>query len=213
MCKLLLLAMIITLSVPASSFAGSKFGGSVKLGWFSTDEPKSYGENAWDVADAMGGDTVGLARPNGFVATTLAGGWFWENGAGFELSTRLPYYINVKLECLGFGCSSRAFEYQRLIWPVFTTLRYDLFKESPVSPYVGVGAGGYFVSTSASGAHGSASDSKVVSGIHIVGGLQFYKRFLIEVKHESTSKAPKSSAFFDDGGSLGGTLVSMGVSF
>lgn len=210
---ILLVAVIITLFVPVFSSADSRFEGSVKLGWFATDDPKSYGEIPWDVAKALGGDTVGLARPKGFVAATLSGGWFFDNGVGFELSTRLPYYINVKVECLDFGCDSLEFEYERLIFPVFATFRYDFFKESPVSPYVGVGAGGYFVSTSVSGGGEEVSDSKMVTGIHLVGGLRFYKRFLIEVRHESTSDAPLSSESLADGGNLGGTLISVGISF
>lgn len=212
-CRFILPAVIFTLLLPVLSFAESRFGGSVKLGWFATEDPKAYGEIPWDTAEALGGDAVGLARPKGFVAATLSGGWFWENGVGFELSTRLPYYINVKLECFGFGCDSLEFEYERLIWPIFATLQYDFLKGSSVSPYIGIGAGGYFVSTSVSGAEEEVSDSKMVSGIHFVGGLRFYKRFLIEVKHESTSKAPLSSEFFDDGGNLGGTLINIGISF
>lgn len=212
-CRLLLLAMIITLSIPTFLLADSKFGGSVKLGWFATEEPNSYGEIPWDTAEALGGDTVGLARPKGFVAATLSGGWFFDNGVGFELSSRLPYYINVKVECLDFGCESLEFEYQRLVWPVFATLRYDFLRGNSVSPYIGIGAGGYFVSTSVSGGGEEVSDSKMVSGIHFVGGLRFNNRFLIEVRHESTSKAPLSSESIDDGGNLGGTLINVGVSF
>lgn len=206
-------AVIITLLVPVFSFADSRFEGSVKLGWFATDDPKSYGEIPWDTAKALGGDTVGLARPKGFVAATLSGGWGWENGIGVELSTRLPYYINVKVECLDFGCDPFEFQYERLIWPIFATLRYDFLKGSSVSPYLGVGAGGYFVSTQVSGVGEEVSDSKIVSGIHFVGGLRFYQRLMIEVRHESTSNAPLSSESLADGGNLGGTLISVGISF
>ncbi len=191
-------------------------GGRINLGWFTPGDAKAYGDKAYDHAKSVG-ETIsewGWARPDGFVVISISGGWYWRNGFGLEVSIRNPYYISI--DCL--LCPS--YEYSRFVWPfLFITARYNLSKDDAMTPYVGAGAGGYYVSTSASGAYGSADNTDIIGGIHFVGGLQFgrrlygSKRFFLEFRYETTiSDVTETSRWFDDGGSLGGALINFGIS-
>jgi opacity protein-like surface antigen len=208
-----LLIFLAVLFFPAISSAQSESVWSAKLGWFMPSEESSYGKAAYDEAKRISGsDTSSYASPSGFTQFNFTGGRKWDNGFGVELGIRTPYIMYVEVRCTGGGCGSVDYDYTRIVWPALAvTLRYNLFDDSTFSPYLGVGVGGVYVYTEASGVHGTADNSEVVGSVHVMGGVRIGRMFHAEIRHESTGKPTKSSNWYNDDGDLGGTYASLGI--
>jgi hypothetical protein len=97
------------------------------------------------------------------------------------------------------------------VWPaLYLSGRYTASYST--APYIGGGLGLYKVLD-----YESMTTSENVPAVHVFLGVEFFhQRFThidLEVRYERTANASKVNRQFNDGGELGGLLISGGISW
>ncbi|MFC1890481.1 outer membrane beta-barrel protein [Thermodesulfobacteriota bacterium] len=197
-----------------------------ELGFIIPSEPAIYGQDLMDyINDNYTYEITypldNIISPRFTAYPGLTQGLIWENGFGLVLTEK---FTIMPMDIAEFSFV----KFKRIIVPVTLTARYEFMRNRQWRPFIGVGLGLYYISSSIDFSGQNFDDqTQFEPGFHAVAGVDLFRRkkvgLCVDIRYEYFKvdeytglgdwQEEINSLGIANGGNGGGVIFGIGVTF